>query len=721
MTSALDDITGYTLSESKFYTSNFKSPSDITDTYDNVKVINVSECLRLHTGNVNVQGTITSMSNLYKMIKSVTIECIACEKNKKVGFQIPQYYPVNLTNQRCDNCNKNMRSIEEKNEYANAVSIEIQDFDTFSDIEKLSCILFDDNTLNVQVGSKVIISGSMQVIHIKNRKSIPYLYSTSIHYENKEKLVLSQQDIVSIIKLRKIKGDKVIETLSEMFAPSIIGMNIIKKGMLLTAVSTSEDNFLNGNRDRIHSLIVGNPGIGKSKLIREAIKLVANSRYESSQHASGKSLTAIVSKENEDCHLRLGPIPLARGSICVLNEIGRINVEDQGFLLDVMEEGEFTINKYGINAKIKSPTVIIASANPVGSTWSPNAKNYDNEKINMNDIPLLQPVKDRFDLKFILKDLESEQELQNYANEKTKQYKEKIPDYYQYLRRYIQYVKQLNPILTEEARLMLKEYYVNLTISLSKSNPTFGSKRILETLIRIAKSISKLKLKSEIDKMDAKEAMEFYNAVIYQYLDSTVLIPDDPKSIAISEFTKILKESHFAHSLEELAKIACKKNEYVKSYLLGNVNNKTNNLDHLLKIEKNRKLRSVYDLLIENTNVKRVNEKPIALQWINSNLLSDTTDTYDMKAESKTKINHEKNDDYKIKTSVMSDRSDTTPNNHFNYYSFECYYCDKLPSTTNEEEYLKHVVLNHNNKPAYPSLPDLEKNNLKPQGKKWEI
>ena len=98
-----------------------------------------------------------------------------------------------------------------------------------------------------------------------------------------------------------------------------------------------------------------------------------NSRYESSQHASGKSLTAIVSKENDgDYCLRIGPVPSARGAICVLNEIGRTNPEDQGFLLDSMEEGEFTINKYGINAKIKSPTVIIASANPYNSS-----NNYD--------------------------------------------------------------------------------------------------------------------------------------------------------------------------------------------------------------------------------------------------------------------------------------------------------------------------------------------------------
>ena len=74
--------------------------------------------------------------------------------------------------------------------------------------------------------------------------------------------------------------------------------------------------------------------------------------------------------------------------------------------------------------------------------------------------------------------------------------------------------------------------------------------------------------------------------------------------------------------------------------------------------------------------------------------------------------------------SDMSDMSHTlnmTSNNNFNYCSFECYYCDKFTPTTDQREYEKHVVFNHRNKPSYPSMTDLNKNNLKPQGKKWEI
>lgn len=56
-----------------------------------------------------------------------------------------------------------------------------------------------------------------------------------------------------------------------------------------------------------------------------------------------------------------------------------------------------------------------------------------------------------------------------------------------------------------------------------------------------------------------------------------------------------------------------------------------NSPKHLLKLENNRKLRSTFELLIENPNIKSVQEKPIAIKWINpdSNSLSDTTDATD--------------------------------------------------------------------------------------------
>jgi DNA replicative helicase MCM subunit Mcm2 (Cdc46/Mcm family) len=392
--------------------SNF--PSDTSDIYDIKNPISVKECLRLHKGSIAVQGTIVGISKLYKMIKSVSVKCENCHFVVRIPFEIPALeYTDQISNKKCINCRENHKKIVE--EYINAVKIEIQDSDTFSEIEKLSCILFDEDTTDIQIGSKVIVAGSIQIIKQKNKKSIPFVYASSIHYENKENLELSDRDIDALYRFKELKKDSLIEALTKMFAPSIIGLGIVKKGILLSAVSSSEGPNLDENRDRMHILLVGNPGTGKSKLTKECVKLVPNSRFESSQHASGKSLTAIVTKEDEDFCLRIGPVPLARDAICVLNEIGRTTPEDQGFLLDVMEEGEFTINKYGINAKIKSPTVIIASANPF------NPANGLDDKINIYQIPIIKPVIDRFDLMFVLKDSTDEGEVRAYADKKTKQ------------------------------------------------------------------------------------------------------------------------------------------------------------------------------------------------------------------------------------------------------------------------------------------------------------
>ena len=56
-----------------------------------------------------------------------------------------------------------------------------------------------------------------------------------------------------------------------------------------------------------------------------------------------------------------------------------------------MQEQFFTINKHGINARIHSPTAIIASANPIDGEWK------DPERIDLDEIPAIKPLIDRFD------------------------------------------------------------------------------------------------------------------------------------------------------------------------------------------------------------------------------------------------------------------------------------------------------------------------------------
>jgi replicative DNA helicase Mcm len=472
-----------------------------------------------------------------------------------------------------------------------------------------------DDTRNIDrhIGEKVIVTGDIYNIDIgkgKRESYVAHLYvKYLIKYLSKQDIELSNEDVKAIKRFaEKVGPDNVVNKLSEMFASSIIGNNHVKKGLLLCAASSSDDKTMK----KIHAILVGDPGLAKSRLLKESTKLVPNSRYESVQYATDKSLTAIVTKEEGAAlMLRIGPIPQAKGAIAALNEMGRMIYEDQGYMLDTMQEQEFTTNKFGQNFHVDSPTVIIGSANPQGGSWK---SSHDDEKIDLDSITMIKPLIDRLDLIFAFKDNRDENVLADYAFRKSDMEDRPAPDYSAYLAKHIMYAKlhYPKPKFSEEARAMLNEYYVSI-------RRRYGSPRILETIYRIAQNIARLKLKNIVDPEDAKETVQFYN-VILQQLDMVVASPANPRDVVFEECLEILMVSKAAISYEELVKSACERNKQVERYIGSS-----------FKLENNIKLRSVLDMLRNHSRVKEVKMKPVVLEYIHAAFVkaaaSDTSET----------------------------------------------------------------------------------------------
>jgi replicative DNA helicase Mcm len=700
-------------------------------------ITSVSEALRLHSGFVKVTGMITSLSQLYKMITSSRYNCINCDYQDTTTYEKPLLIPNKELKKRCPSCHE---TFEISHDFINAVTVELQDTDTFSEIERLPVVLFDNDTKNIHVGERVIVSGNIHVILRKGKPFLPFLYANSIEYESREEISLTAQDIEAIGRYAKIRrrggeeeDNSVIDRLVALFAPSVIGYDHVKQGLLLCAANSGNDTPT--KRNRLHAILVGDPGLAKSALLREATKLVPNSRAESGQNSSGKSLTAIVSKEDESYILRLGPASLAKGAICAVNELGRISYEDQAYLLDIAEEGEYTINKHGINAKINAPTTIIASANPVNNSTFTNE-----DRIDLDEIPAIKPLIDRFDLLFVFRTNRNSENIRKYAYEKSELDRKRIlPDYYNFLRKYILYSKRFNPILNEEAKAMLNEYWIDLA-------KRFGSPRILETLFRLAKATARLKLKHVVDAEDAKETMQFYNVILQQH-QQVVSIPSNPREIAFNECVNILKDSRFAISFEELVRTACERNEHVRRYLNAK-----------FKLQDNIKLRPLLDMLLNHSSLKMIQHKPMVLQWIDCNddriekenlnneseskdsntpTLYDAYDVYDTQRH---QLNQKFNENFIIQlqqttptqasyasyTSYSRNDDDISNRTAFtdittkdSSFLYSCYYCGNFETNT-KQGYEIHVVNTHPRKLCYPSKADLEILGIHPKGKEWE-
>lgn len=85
------------------------------------------------------------------------------------------------------------------------------------------------------------------------------------------------------------------------------------------------------------------------------------------------------------------------------------------------------------------------------------------------------------------------------------------PDYTQYLRQHIIYSKKFKPIISNEARSIINEFYIKLQ---HKSNNTFITARTLDRLFRLVKARARLQLKAIADENDAIEILKFYNPIV---------------------------------------------------------------------------------------------------------------------------------------------------------------------------------------------------------------
>jgi replicative DNA helicase Mcm len=711
--------------------------------HNNRKIHSVSEASRLHEGKgIHVIGVISGIQPLRKMIKGMSVQCMKCNTIYERRYDKPElfesYVPIEHIS-KCQQCKSRDYLGRPKHENINAVIVELKDHNTFSEIDPLRIIVFGDDepayddTINIDrhIGETIIVRGDIFTVDISRRhsesKMVAYLYvSGLVNYLLRQEIDLSNEDVKAIKRfVERVGQDNIVDKLSSMFATSIIGNNYVKRGLLLCAASTTTDK----TAKKIQAILVGDPGLAKSRLLKESTKLVPNSRYESVQFATGKSLTAIVTKEEGDALiLRIGPIPQAKGAIAALNEIGRMIQEDQGYMLDTMQEQEFTTNKFGQNFHVDSPTVIIGSANPQGGSWK---FSYEDEKIDIDKIPMIKPLVDRFDLIFAFKDNRDESILADYASKKSEMEDRPSPDYTAYLAKHIMYAKLRypKPKFSYEAKDMLNQFYVSIRIR-------YGSPRIMETIYRIAQNIARLKLKNIVDEADAKETVQFYNFILQQ-LNMVVASPSNPRDAVYEECLGILMKSRFAISFEELVKSACERNKQVERYIGSS-----------FKLEENKKLRLILDMLRNHSRIREVKMKPVVLEYIHAAsaqaAASDTNesmvkagkqafdlyDPYDLPDDTAAKklepeniaeVSDPRSDRSDRSDSVHNDTPEYTPGEDGNGSLFKCYHpgCDFL--TDDVGEYEKHGALNHYpNTLLYPSNAECEKYGLKRQGKPWE-
>ncbi|KAK2195711.1 bifunctional P-loop containing nucleoside triphosphate hydrolase/Mini-chromosome maintenance protein/Mini-chromosome maintenance [Babesia duncani] len=351
-------------------------------------------------------------------------------------------------------------------------------------------------------------------------ESAPYAFIRDIYYNEPNRFYLAAASLCS----------------------RVVGRHYIRAGILLSllgGIPIYKQNNQLRRRGNIHCLLVGDPGVGKSLMLRSICTLMSGATFFSGGCVSSSGLTAAVIREkgsSEYC-LEAGALVLSSGGICCIDELDKTTTSQQHAFLEAMEQQSVSIAKGGIVCTLNAQCTVICAANPVGGKFrfdllfllvyvylilSNRSDNVtDNHDKNITDrilnstgahaSPNTTPIQSRLASAHYSQSTLTDDPLDTMAVKMSRFQSSHLLSE-DLLKSYVEYAKTyITPTFTKEARVELQSFYCKLrTLSKEHGDVLPITTRQLEGIIRMCQARARGDLMDEITVDHVRDVCEIF-------------------------------------------------------------------------------------------------------------------------------------------------------------------------------------------------------------------